>query len=92
MKRFTYEITIDAEHEFEAESKIRGLSLLTSCTIIPKRQQASVLPLTETEETLIKYFRRAERIIQLVKRDSTVDALLADLISNYIKEISHEKV
>ena len=64
LKKFTYEITVEANNEAEADSKMRGLYLLTSCAILPK--QASVSTLTKQEEKLIGYYRKGEKLLQIL--------------------------
>lgn len=64
MRKFSYEITVEAQDESEADSKIRGLSLLTSCTIAPRH--GSILPLTKQEERVIEYYRKGEKVLQIM--------------------------
>lgn len=51
MKKFTYQITIEAEHQDDADNRMKGLSLLTESPV----QQNT--PLTEDEEFFLEQFR-----------------------------------
>jgi hypothetical protein len=61
MKKYTYEITVEAEHEHEADTKIRGLALLTGGVVLPNHHKG-VLPLSEEEQKLIQFFRKGEKL------------------------------
>ena len=69
MKKFTYEITIESEYEDEADTRMRGLSLLTEGSILPQHHN-KLLPLNEEEEKLLRLYREGatifNRIIQRI--------------------------
>jgi hypothetical protein len=67
MKKFTYEITIEAEHEDEADSRMRGLSLLTEGSILPQHRN-KLLPLNEEEEKLLRLYRAGSTIFNHILR------------------------
>ena len=66
MKKFTYEITVEAEDESAADSKMRGLSLLTGCGVLQKPPASALFPLSQKEEELIKLHRRGIKVLKLL--------------------------
>ena len=66
MKKYTYEITIEAEHEDEADSRVRGLALLTAGVALPNYHD-KVLPLNEQEKKLIQFFRKGEKLAGILQ-------------------------
>ena len=76
MKKYTYEITIEAQDETEADTRMRGLCLLTSCKVIPTQQNNIVLPLAEEEVQLIRYFRKGD------KAGKTLQLIAGNFIQN----------
>jgi len=65
MKKFTYEITIEAEHEDEADTRIRGLSLLMEGGILPLYHN-KLLPLNEEEGKLVRLYRDGTTIFNRI--------------------------
>jgi hypothetical protein len=63
MKKYTYEVTIEAEGELEACRRMKGLELLTGCIAAEK---PATLTLSEEEEQLVSCFRKAGRTSQLL--------------------------
>ena len=67
MKKYRYEITIEAQDEPEADSRMRGLSLLTSCTVAQAHSGNGLLPLDEQEESIIRLHRRGKKVFEILK-------------------------
>ncbi len=67
MKKYTYEITIEAQDESEADTRMRGLSLLTACTVVQKKPGSTLLPLDAREEEIIRIHRRGKKVLHLLK-------------------------
>jgi len=66
MKKYTYEITIEAQDESEADSRMRGISLLTSCTVVQKKLDNALLPLAQHEEELIRLHRKGIKFLKIL--------------------------
>ena len=62
IKKFTYEITLEATDKTEAEAKMKGLRLLTSFTVEPNQQDQ----LTKEEKELVFSFRQGGRTAKLI--------------------------
>ena len=61
MKKFTYEITIKAEHENDADTRMKGLSLLTQCPVHKQKD----FPVSEEEELLVRQYRAGDPLAKL---------------------------
>ena len=62
IKKFTYEITVEATEEAEAETKMQGLRLLTAFPVIANHQDK----LTKEEQELVSSFRQGGRTAKLI--------------------------
>ena len=86
MKKFTYEITIEAEHEDEADIRMRGRSLLTEGSILPQHHN-KLLPLNEEEEKLLRLYRQGATIFNRILQ--RLDGFWKETDS--VKQQSHER-
>jgi hypothetical protein len=86
MKKFTYEITIEAEHEDEADTRMRGLSLLTEGSILPQHHN-KLLPLNEEEEKLLRLYRAGNTLFHHILQ--RIDRFWEE--ADNVKQQGHER-
>jgi len=59
MKKFTYQVAIEAEHQDDADTRMKGLSLFTQSPVVKQE------PLTEEEELILAIFRQGNPLAKL---------------------------
>ena len=59
MKKFTYEVTIEAEHQDDADTRMKGLSLFTQTPVVKQE------PLSKEEEAILALFRHGNPLAKL---------------------------